>query len=1148
MKKDHKAGTMGSINVLNKLACTIVVQLVVLHNVQTIRLHSDVSVIDVDTMSRVSWVFGDSNGASARVKRGLGHPRKSEYPISNKILIDEPECQEDLGRLCGMMHKSNDDLSVLECIQTFKANEVSSINDECQHKIWTHIVNLTNDENVQRLTKKTCGNKLDDLRCTPSPGNEVGYLSCLIDKKEEIKDPRCHDYIQRLAWVAFSDYRIITYFVTDCFNDIDKFQCGRIQPAKYKDISEGLTIACLQRHVEKLEPQCRKRILHVSEIQADNIKLDRQLYMSCTQDHIKFCPNIRPGSGQVYKCLMQHKTDRSMTKQCQDQLARREKLIASDYKVSKGLVRACKEDIKNNHCRRSVSEDKEIRLAQILLCLEAAVRNGSKVAFDCQAEMFDHRKILMEDYRLSPEIVDGCANDISMFCNGLEVGGKTIHCLMEHTQTRKKKSRISAVCQRALEDLIKETDAGEDWRVDPVLREACQPVVDIACKDVRGGDARVISCLMDKIGTELMTEACETALVQVQYFVARDFKLDPQLYRACKLDAVHFCHAKSLWINEGRDTEPERGPLVLSCLYRYAYHPQKNMTLKTQCLEEIRRVMRQRAINVDLQPEVEELCLNELATYCYDKTAKGEEILCLQDNLEKLHEGCKLAVGNLTEEQAERIELNPVITAACQHVMDRHCGEVLKFGKDEGDLMECLIEHKNDLDVRSDYKCKAAVEHFQLITLKSYRFTYKFKEACKPYVKRWCPKPETKADVIECLSSIIQDDIIRDTQHRIPKDCRQQLKAQLYQQRENIQFDPVLQRSCVMDIEKFCYNIEAGNAQVLECLTSHKRMLTDTCHKQLFKRRKEEFQDNSSDFALLNTCRAMVRLFCHDVDHSQALECLKRYKDEPTFDDKCRDIVVKRMIEQNTDYRFNAALQNACSLDYNKHCKEVLINEPKDRELEGKVIECLRLKFREAKLTIKCEHQLANILREAALNYRLNARLAEMCAREIETICRSEEVDPGTVEECLKSEFNMGNKEMREQCRLEVVDLIDEARADINVDPFLERACAVDVSKYCSSIPQGAGRHIMCLQNVIKDDNKSLQPECKKMLTIRMEMFKNAAKLRAPDTVNEWISMVNRSSSKRYFIVTAFTMIGIIFIIGLFCGRVTRRTMMMKKK
>ena len=69
----------------------------------------------------------------------------------------------------------------------------------------------------------------------------------------------------------------------------------------------------------------------------------------------------------------------------------------------------------------------------------------------------------------------------------------------------------------------------------------------------------------------------------------------------------------------------------------------------------------------------------------------------------------------------------------------------------------------------------------------------------------------------------------------------------------------------------------------------------------------------------------MIRQFCHDINRSQALDCLKRYKDEPTFDDKCKNVVVRRMIEQNTDYRFNTALQVACSSDINKHCKEVCL-------------------------------------------------------------------------------------------------------------------------------------------------------------------------------------------------------------------------------
>jgi Golgi apparatus protein 1 len=110
----------------------------------------------------------------------------------------------------------------------------------------------------------------------------------------------------------------------------------------------------------------------------------------------------------------------------------------------------------------------------------------------------------------------------------------------------------------------------------------------------------------------------------------------------------------------------------------------------------------------------------------------------------RLNPQCRAAVGNFTEEQAQHVELNPVIMSVCQGAMHRHCETELKTGNDEGDFMECLIEHKNEPDMRKDYKCRAAVEHFQLISLKSYHFTYKFKEVCRGYVKRYCPTSKTK--------------------------------------------------------------------------------------------------------------------------------------------------------------------------------------------------------------------------------------------------------------------------------------------------------------------------------------------------------------------------------------------------------------------
>lgn len=49
------------------------------------------------------------------------------------------------------------------------------------------------------------------------------------------------------------------------------------------------------------------------------------------------------------------------------------------------------------------------------------------------------------------------------------------------------------------------------------------------------------------------------------------------LYKSCQEDAVLHCHAKKEWHDKPSKMDPERGPIVLPCLYRYAYHPDQNV-------------------------------------------------------------------------------------------------------------------------------------------------------------------------------------------------------------------------------------------------------------------------------------------------------------------------------------------------------------------------------------------------------------------------------------------------------------------------------------------------------------------------------------------------------------------------------------------
>ncbi len=72
--------------------------------------------------------------------------------------------------------------------------------------------------------------------------------------------------------------------------------------------------------------------------------------------------------------------------------------------------------------------------------------------------------------------------------------------------------------------MIKVVDAGEDARVDPDLYQACKTVIDSECKDVEAGGGRIMQCLLKQRGKSEMTDQCNERLLEIEFFVARDWK------------------------------------------------------------------------------------------------------------------------------------------------------------------------------------------------------------------------------------------------------------------------------------------------------------------------------------------------------------------------------------------------------------------------------------------------------------------------------------------------------------------------------------------------------------------------------------------------------------------------------------------------
>ncbi|MBN3288098.1 GSLG1 protein, partial [Polyodon spathula] len=1064
--------------------------------------------------------------------------------ITGWKLAEEEACREDLTRLCPK-HTWNNNLAVLECLQDRK--EDTEIASDCNHLLWNYKFNLTTDPKFESVAVEVCKSTIPEIKeCVEEERGKGFLVSCLVDHRANITEYQCHQYITKMTAIIFSDYRLICGFMGKCREDVNALRCGSISTGE-KDIhSQGEVIACLERALVleleerenryEIKEECKKAILRVAELSSDDFHLDRYLYFSCREDRERFCENTQAGEGRIYKCLFNHKFEESMSGKCREALTTRQKLIAQDYKVSYSLAKACKVDLRKYRCNvDNLPRAREARLSYLLLCLESAVHRGRVVSGECQGEMLDYRRMLMEDYSLSPEIMLNCRGEIDHHCSGLHRKGRTLHCLMR--LGRGEKNSLGATCQQALQTLIQETDPGSDYRIDRALNEACESVMQTACKHIRTGDPMILSCLMEHLYTEKMVEDCEHRLLELQYFISRDWKLDPILYRKCQGDAVRLCHTHG-W-NETSEIMPPGA--VFSCLYRHAYRTEEQgRRLSRDCKAEVQRILHQRALDVKLDPMLQERCMTDLGKWCSEKTESGQELECLQDHLEDLISDCRDVVGNLTELESEDIQIEALLMRACEPVIQAYCHEVADNQIDTGDLMECLIQSKHQKEMNE--KCMVGVTHFQLVQMKDFRFSYKFKMACKEDVLKLCPNIKKKVDVVICLSTTVRNDTLQEVKdQRVSVKCRKQLRVEELEMSEDIRLESELFDSCKQDIGKYCQNVPYGNAQVIECLKENKKQLTQRCHQRVFKLQETEMVDPELDYTLMRVCKQMIKRFCGDADTKNMLQCLKQNKNSELMDPKCKQMITKRQITQNTDYRLNPVLRKACKADIPKFCQNILNKATDGSELEGQVISCLKLKYADQRLSPDCEDQIRVILQESALDYRLDPQLHMHCMEEITSLCAEEaaaQEQTGQVEECLKVNLL---KIKQDTCKKEVLNILKESKADIFVDPVLHTACALDIKHHCAAIPPGRGRQMSCLMEALEDKRVRLQPECKKRLQDRIEMWSYAAKVAPAEGFSDLAMQVMISPSKNYILLMIALCVSILFVVGLLCGRLTKR-------
>lgn len=177
------------------------------------------------------------------------------------------------------------------------------------------------------------------------------------------------------------------------------------------------------------------------------------------------------------------------------------------------------------------AENKKLSLTNLLLCLESRLKSGNQINDNCQREMLIHRRMLMVDYSISPKIIEKCRDEMIQHCSSLyqqgvsgtieQRNGRMIHCLLKAASQEKS---FSANCLTTVKSLIRAVDPGSDIRADPFLETACRPVIDALCSKMKSGDSNIILCLLNNLRNSKMTDDCEDRLMEVSYFMVRDWR------------------------------------------------------------------------------------------------------------------------------------------------------------------------------------------------------------------------------------------------------------------------------------------------------------------------------------------------------------------------------------------------------------------------------------------------------------------------------------------------------------------------------------------------------------------------------------------------------------------------------------------------
>ncbi|GMH44120.1 hypothetical protein BSKO_12054 [Bryopsis sp. KO-2023] len=750
-------------------------------------------------------------------------------------------CEVDKGVYCRNIKYGEQ--RVLRCltmqmVRQWDGDDDGVITAGCMEEMVTYKLHHTQSINGDIELAKACSKDAENLCQNPEryqgSGQGGAVVACLRVQEKSVS-PGCQQELFRIIREAAYDFRLDAALHAKCADEVSK-HCPKTPPG------EGRVVECLHKAAfhEMENEECKKEVLRQLRETSGDIRLNHQLYQACNYEMQKFCHGIQPGQQKMQICLAESRDEEGFSTKCNAAVVELLSHLIEDVQEDEVLTEGCAEDLKTLCDFDETNENADH--GELLACLS---KNKEKLHKSCIGEV---SRLLEEQFRninLNPKLQGACGTDIQTHCpDTVQDEGLTVECLV------KKRDNLTDACGKLLFE--QRIVRNQSIAYNMVLKKACAKDQQTFCKNVEPGEGRVTQCLMQNFDDEKMTMNCKKALSGLAKDEAEDYRLDPQLEKACRADAVALCKG----VCDAGDGKESCDGKVIACLEYNTLQEEGRMDVgvadedpvnpDSQVSEEC-----QRALNFRTRMQAADFRNNEvLADACHEDAQKlclsgdnpvkpgmGRIFDCLFERFPDLSEACQAEELKFKIVQSESVQRLPHLFKVCQMETAYFCSKVTPTG---GHVLKCLENNVESSPGHYTPECKAALSNRAKNLQKDYRFDEGLHKHCKAVAKKYkCPamKPQNMSNgkIFMCLVEHYNELLDNQRDSR----CAGEMSRVVRQLFFHYQKGAPVTNVCDADLETICATMEEKvgrhSGRYTRCLgdylKKHENMPSQQCDK-----------------------------------------------------------------------------------------------------------------------------------------------------------------------------------------------------------------------------------------------------------------------------------------------------------------------------